>query len=69
MAEKRAFLGAINDKGELRAFMRLDDRPRICDVIDTLSDWAETDPSRRLVIADSVDEDFAALASLQTQEG
>lgn len=55
-----AFIGAINEKGELRAFMRLDDRPRVLDVIDTLTDWAETDPSRRLVIASSVDEDFSA---------
>lgn len=56
----KPFIAAINSSGEIRAMVQVDDAPDIVSVIETLSDWAETDPSRRIVIATSHQDTFAA---------
>lgn len=56
----KPFIAAVNSSGEVRAMVRVDDAPSILDVIETLSDWAETDPSRRIVIATTHQDTFPA---------
>lgn len=57
-------LVALNKTGGMRAEMRLDDLPNIHDVIDTLNEWAESDPSRRLAIVPSA----ALKAAMEAKE-
>lgn len=49
------YLVAVNPTGDVGAAMRLDDRPNIEEVMETLRDWSDVNPERTITVSTDPD--------------